>query len=173
VTVGIGDLERSGVEVAVAYVAAVLDEGRDLDADDAQSLLMLQDDPEDLLAALRDLYAKRQARGLAAPARVVDLGRVRAALARLDRAVEQHPQLTTARARERLAAWLEEPPTPPSGPAGDREGPRRASGVRRERASDPGALLERRGRGAARRRARRCAAQRRGATPPSSAGRSA
>jgi hypothetical protein len=44
-----------------------------------------------------------------APARVVDLGRVRAALARLDRAVEQHPELTTARARERLAAWLEAP----------------------------------------------------------------
>ncbi len=73
---GIGDLERNDVEAAVAYVAAVLDEGRDLDADDAESLLMLQDDPEELSAAVRDLFAKRRAQGLAAPARVVDRGRV-------------------------------------------------------------------------------------------------
>jgi hypothetical protein len=63
-------------------------------------------------------------------ARVVDLGLRQAALALLDRAVEQHPELTTARARERLSAWLEEPPTPPFGPAGDREGLEPASSLR-------------------------------------------
>ncbi|WP_437831953.1 hypothetical protein [Sorangium sp. So ce1153] len=95
---GIGDLKRNDVEAAVAYVVTVLDDERVPDADDWQTLLMLQDDPEELSAALRDLYAKRQAQGLAAPARVVDLERIRAALGRLDRAVEQHPELTTARA---------------------------------------------------------------------------
>lgn len=40
-------------------------------------------------------------------ARVVDLGRVRRALARLDRAVAEHPELVSAEARERLDAWIE------------------------------------------------------------------
>jgi hypothetical protein len=38
---------------------------------------------------------------------VVDLARVRAALDRLDRVAAEHPELTSAEARERLAGWLE------------------------------------------------------------------
>ena len=39
-------------------------------------------------------------------ARVVDLGRVQRALARLDLVVAEHPELTSDEARERLAARL-------------------------------------------------------------------
>lgn len=64
---GIGDLERNDVAGAVAYVAKVLDDERDLDPDDAQSLTMLQDDPAELSDALAELYESRERRGLAVP----------------------------------------------------------------------------------------------------------
>jgi hypothetical protein len=38
---------------------------------------------------------------------VVDLGRVREALARLDRVAGEHPELATPEARDRLGAWIE------------------------------------------------------------------
>jgi hypothetical protein len=37
---------------------------------------------------------------------IVDLGRVRRALARLDRVTAEHPELRGVKARERLAAWI-------------------------------------------------------------------
>ena len=37
---------------------------------------------------------------------IVDLGRVRDALARLDRATAEHPELTSPDTRERLDAWI-------------------------------------------------------------------
>lgn len=40
-------------------------------------------------------------------ARVVDLGRVRRALARLDAVLRDHPELASAEARERLAVRLD------------------------------------------------------------------
>ena len=51
----------------MAYAEGVLDVERDLDADDGQTLLMLQDDPAALAEALDALYRKRQARGLNVP----------------------------------------------------------------------------------------------------------
>ena len=38
--------------------------------------------------------------------RIVDLGRARRALARLDRVTAEHPELTSPEARERLDAWI-------------------------------------------------------------------
>jgi hypothetical protein len=37
---------------------------------------------------------------------IVDLGRARRALARLDRVTAEHPELTSPEACERLAAWI-------------------------------------------------------------------
>lgn len=55
---------------------------------------------------------------------VVDLARVREALARLDRAVKCYPYLTAAGARSRLAAWIGDDMTDPILPPIDLAAPR-------------------------------------------------
>ncbi len=65
--VDVYDLERNDVAGAVAFVEGLLDAEQDLPADDAEVLLMLQDDAAELVDALEALYRRRQARGLAVP----------------------------------------------------------------------------------------------------------
>lgn len=54
-------------------------------------------------------------------ARAVDLGRVRAALARLDRVTREHPELTSDAARARLARAPCLAPDPPDAVDDDRQ----------------------------------------------------
>jgi hypothetical protein len=67
--VGVENVGRNDVPAAVRFVESVLDEGRELDPDDGQVLLMLQDDAgAQLVPALETLYAERAAAGLKVPA---------------------------------------------------------------------------------------------------------
>ena len=63
------EIDRNDIQAAVLYVEELLDVGRELNPDDAQVLLMLQDDAGvALVPALNALYADRVAAGKKVPA---------------------------------------------------------------------------------------------------------
>lgn len=62
-----GDIPRNDVDAAVRWVEERLDAEEDVGQDAAEALLRLQDDPDELAAALWGLYDRRARRGLAVP----------------------------------------------------------------------------------------------------------